>query len=110
MIYNLSNPYDAEKFMRRVKTLTEQEKLVELSVEKEETEENENGDRTSSQNKYLHLIISYFASQYGCSVDEAKIDFYKRTCNKELFERWRKIREAILLHISVHQQIYQRRK
>lgn len=97
MIYNLSNPYDAEKFMRRVKTLTEQEKLVELSVEKEETEENENGDRTSSQNKYLHLIISYFASQYGCSVDEAKIDFYKRTCNKELFERWRKNKRGDLV-------------
>lgn len=35
------------------------------------------------------LIISYFASQYGCGADEAKIDFYKRACNRDLFERER---------------------
>ena len=35
----------------------------------------------------LHLLLGYFASQHGCSLGEAKIDFYKRTCNRDLFER-----------------------
>ena len=40
-----------------------------------------------SQNSYLHLLLGFFGSEYGCSLDEAKIDFYKRTCNRDLFER-----------------------
>ena len=35
----------------------------------------------------MHLLLGYFGSEYGCSLDEAKIDFYKRTCNRDLFER-----------------------
>ena len=44
-------------------------------------------NRTLAQNSYLHLLLGYFGSEYGCSLDEAKIDFYKRTCNHDLFER-----------------------
>ncbi len=44
-------------------------------------------NRTLAQNSYLHLLLGYFGSEYGCSLDEAKIDFYKRTCNRDLFER-----------------------
>lgn len=81
MIYNLGNPYDRDRFKRRANELFKASKIVELK-EKDVV-------RTLKQNSYLHLIISYFASQYGCGADEAKIDFYKRRCNKELFERWR---------------------
>lgn len=81
MIYNLGNPYDRERFKRRANELFKASKIVELK-EKDVV-------RTLKQNSYLHLIISYFASQYGCGADEAKIDFYKRTCNRDLFERER---------------------
>ena len=33
------------------------------------------------------LLLGYFGSEYGCSLEEAKIDFYKRTCNRDLYER-----------------------
>lgn len=82
MIYNLGNPYDRDRFKRRANELFKASKIVELK-EKDVA-------RTLKQNSYLHLIISYFASQYGCGADEAKMDFYKRRCNRELFERWRR--------------------
>ena len=81
MIYNLSNPYDREKLTVWVEKMIEQKEVVE--VRKKSVK------RTIKQNSYLHLIISYFASQYGCGADEAKIDFYKRACNRDLFERER---------------------
>lgn len=81
MIYNLGNPYDRDRFKRRANELFNASKIVELK-EKDVV-------RTLKQNSYLHLIISYFASQYGCGADEAKIDFYKRACNRDLFERER---------------------
>lgn len=44
-------------------------------------------NRTLKQNNYLHLIISYFASEYGISEEEAKQDVFKKECNPDLF--WR---------------------
>jgi len=43
--------------------------------------------RSMAQNRYLYLILSYFASQYGCSVEEAKVDFFKRKWNPDIFIR-----------------------
>ena len=81
MIYNLSNPYDVENLIAWVKKMIERKEIVEAKKK--------DVARTLKQNSYLHLIISYFASQYGCGADEAKIDFYKRTCNRDLFEHER---------------------
>ena len=82
MIYNLSNPHDVERLTAWVKRMIERKEVVETKKK--------DVARTLKQNSYLHLIISYFASQYGCGADEAKIDFYKRRYNRELFERWRR--------------------
>ena len=81
MIYNLSNPHDVERLTAWVKRMIERKEVVEAKKK--------DVARTLKQNSYLHLIISYFASQYGCGADEAKIDFYKRACNRDLFERER---------------------
>lgn len=78
MIYNLANEYDVPQFLEQVKRLLEEKQIVELK--------RKHTGRTLAQNSYLHLIISYFASEYGCTSDEAKVDFFKRTCNKEIFE------------------------
>ena len=86
MIYNLSNPYDVERFKGWVDKMIAERKVVEAKRKDE--------NRTIKQNSYLHLIISYFATQYGCGADEAKIDFYKRRCNRDLFERWRRNRRG----------------
>lgn len=42
--------------------------------------------RTPQQNRYLHLLLGYVAMHYGCTITEAKENFYKRAANKALFE------------------------
>lgn len=79
MVYNLKDPMDVERFNKYVERLLKGGEVVDLK--KKEV------GRTLKQNSYVHLIIGYFASQYGCGFDEAKIDFYKRAANRDLFER-----------------------
>lgn len=79
MIFDLRNEYQIPKFKEYVNKLFADKSVVEI---KKKTP-----NRTLAQNSYLHLLLGYFGSEYGCSLDEAKIDFYKRTCNRDLFER-----------------------
>ena len=62
-IFNLKNEYDIPKFKDYVNKLFRERAVVEV------------------------LLLGYFGSEYGCSLEEVKIDFYKRTCNRDLFER-----------------------
>lgn len=79
MLFNLKSEYDVPKFKAYVNRLYQERAVVEVKKK--------HPGRTLSQNSYLHLLLGYFATEYGCSRDEAKIDFYKRTANRELFER-----------------------
>lgn len=79
MIFDLMNEYQIPKFKEYINKLYEQKAIVEVKKK--------HPNRTLSQNSYLHLLLGYFAAEYGCSLDEVKIDFYKRECNKELFEK-----------------------
>ena len=78
MIVNSRNPYEVEKAVDYLHKLLEKECVFELKEKKP--------IRSNQQNAYLHVILGYFASQYGCSLDEAKGDFYKRAANREIFE------------------------
>lgn len=78
MIFDLNNPYQRNDFKDYINKLYSEKKVVEVKKI--------NPRRTLAQNSYLHVILGYFASQYGCSMDEAKVDFFKRQCNKEIFE------------------------
>ena len=79
MLFNLQNEYDVPKFKAYVNKLFKERAVVEVK--------RKNPARTLAQNSYLHLLLGYFGTQYGCSLDEVKIDIYKRTCNRDLFER-----------------------
>lgn len=79
MIFDLKNEYQIPQFKEYVNKLLAERAVVEVKKK--------HPNRTLSQNSYLHLLLGFFASEYGCSLDEAKIDFYKRECNKELFEK-----------------------
>jgi hypothetical protein len=35
----------------------------------------------------LHLLLGYFGSEYGLSIEEVKLDIFKRECNADLFKR-----------------------
>ncbi|MBA7489033.1 MAG: hypothetical protein HG422_08430 [Prevotella sp.] len=78
-LYDTSNPLDKANFLLRAKKLAESGKIVELTEKKPH--------RTLSQNAYCHLAIAYFASQYGCSLEWAKSQYFKKLVNPELFVR-----------------------
>ena len=77
MFYDTSNPLDKANFELRAKKLAESGKIIELKEKKPV--------RSNNQNRYLHLIIGYFACQYGCGMEEAKVRLYKLTCNPDIF-------------------------
>lgn len=78
MLYDLRNPLDRERFKRRCNALFTKQGIVELS---------EKTQRSTQQNRYLHLLLGYLAMETGNTMDYAKEVFYKRTANKELFVR-----------------------
>ena len=80
-LYNLRNPYDRVKFKAKVNELYTKQEYVEL---KKKTTQ-----RSLAQNSYLHLLLGYFASEFGYTLDEVKLDIFKRHCNKDLFLRER---------------------
>lgn len=79
MIFNLNNPFEHEKFKEYVNKLYVQHAIVEVKKRLP--------NRTLAQNSYLHLILSFFACELGYSLDEVKLDYFKKTCNRDLFER-----------------------
>ncbi|EJW89663.1 hypothetical protein EVA_22263 [gut metagenome] len=81
MLFNPRNEYEVPKLRKYVEELIQAGDPIEIKRKRKK--------RSSSQNSYLHVLIGYFASEYGCSIEEAKVDFYKRTCNKNIFERKR---------------------
>ena len=78
MKYDLSKSIDRERFKRRCNELFEKRSFVELK---------DKSSRTLSQNKYLHLIIGYLASEVGVSHEYAKSEYYKKAANGEIFIR-----------------------
>lgn len=78
-IYNTKYEDEAEQMLTRAKALIKKGALVIMSEK--------HPQRTLKQNSYLRVILAYFASQYGCSVEEAKLDFYERRWNADIFVR-----------------------
>jgi len=76
MKYNLSIRTDQERFKRRCNELYKAGKVVELtSTEK----------RSLNQNKYLHLILTWFAMETGYSMNFVKVEYFKKLCNPDIF-------------------------
>lgn len=79
MIYDLNNEYQREDFKRRVNELYEKKVVVELT--------RKFPTRSNQQNKYLHLILSWWAIHYGCTKEYSKRRFFKWECNREMFAK-----------------------
>lgn len=80
MWYNLKNPLEIDKFRDRVTELRNKGAVVELT---------EKRARSLQANKYLHLMLSKFALEYGYTLDEVKTHFYKVTVNPDIYIRER---------------------
>ncbi len=77
MILNLSKNIDRERFKRRCNDLYIKQAVVVLTEKKQ---------RTLSQNNYLHLLLTWFALETGCTVEDVKREYFKRHCNPDIFE------------------------
>ena len=76
MLYDLSNTLDRERYKRRTAELYEKKAIVEV---KEKT------SRSTSQNRYLHLLLGYLAIETGNTLEYVKEQFYKRAANPGLY-------------------------
>ena len=79
MIYNLSSPLDKANFLLRAKKLVESGVIVDLTEKKPR--------RSLPQNKYLHVILAYFGTQTGNTLEWVKQQYYKKLVNPDLFIR-----------------------
>lgn len=77
MIYNLSNPLDAQNAKTRLEMLIKRGSVVVLTEKK--------AKRSLPQSAYLHLLLGYFASQTGNTLEWVKQQYYKRCCNPDIF-------------------------
>lgn len=81
MILNLNNDVDRQKFRTYCDYLLKRQVYVEVKERKMQ--------RTLAQNRYLHLLLSYFASEFGYDLESVKYDIFKKTVNKDIFMRQR---------------------
>lgn len=93
MLFNLRNPIELQRFRDRCKALADKaEKLQQYNPKGElcvvDLSE-KHPQRSLAQNSYLHTALAYFASEYGVTADEAKVDYFKRLVNPDIFVRSR---------------------
>lgn len=79
MIYDTSNPLDKANFLLRAKKLAESGKAIDLTEKKPK--------RSLPQNKYLHVLLAYFGTQTGNTLEWVKQQYYKKLVNPDLFIR-----------------------
>lgn len=77
MKFNTANGDQAKAAMSYLERLIFKERLVEVKKL--------SGNRSNSQNRYLHLLLGAFGSHFGWTLDESK-EIYKRDVNKDIFE------------------------
>lgn len=79
MLYDLSNPLQLESFKVKSEALKKKGCIVELTEKKPQ--------RSLQANKYLHVILSYFALEIGETMEWVKQKYYKALVNQELYVR-----------------------
>ena len=84
MLYDLHNELHRSAFRARCNALYRKGGVVELT---------DRSRRTPAQNRYLHLILGWFAVEYGETVRYVKEEYFKRLVNPDLFvtrrhDRW----------------------
>jgi hypothetical protein len=78
MKYDLAGPIDVQKFKVRTENVLNKKYFVELKRILPA--------RSNQQNRYLHLLLSYFASEYGEMDSYVKQVMFKQIVNPEIFK------------------------
>jgi len=78
MKYDLNNKIDKIQAETYFKKLIASGNFIELKKI--------NPKKTNPQNSYLHLILSWFAIEYGDTLDYVKLEYYKKEVNRNDFK------------------------
>lgn len=78
MIYNPSNPIDIERALVRIHHFIGLNQIFEIT--RKQT------PKTYSQIKYVHLILGWFAWEYGETLEYVKLEYFKKLVNPEVFK------------------------
>jgi hypothetical protein len=78
MIYNGDNSFDVQKAVEKLKYFIAKKMLFELKAK--------NQKKTIAQNNYFHLIVSYFAYEYGETVEYVKTEIVKKIVCPNVFK------------------------
>ena len=81
MRYDGSNELHAAQARARLEKLIRERKVFDLTEKKPQ--------RSLSQNAYLHVLIAYFACQYGETEEYVKREYFKKLVNPDTFIRER---------------------
>lgn len=79
MTYDGSNPLHVAQARARIDRFAKDGKTFELTEKRPK--------RSLSQNAYLHVLLAYFAAQYGERMEYVKDCIYKAHVNRTLFLR-----------------------
>ena len=82
MIYNLSEEIQRQQAHARLEWLVLKQKRIEIKEIR--------GKRTTPQNAYLHLLLSFFALEVGETLDFIKLEVFKKKVNPDVFRTERK--------------------
>jgi len=77
MIFDTSIPFENQQAAERFLWLQNKGKVIELKEVRPK--------RSISQNSYLHLVLTWFAINYGERMDYVKQVFFKQVVNPEIF-------------------------
>lgn len=79
MIYDLKDPRDYMQALDTIQRAAQSKTRIE--IRKPHTA------RSGIQNNYYHFMLRYFASEYGCTINEASEIYMKRQACPHIFER-----------------------
>lgn len=82
-LFNLHNPYERQQFREYVNRVYDECIKAPLGLVEVKKKHRQ---RSSSQNAYLHVVLGYYASEFGYTIEEVKQDIFKRKLNKDIFE------------------------
>ena len=77
MNYNLKNDFEYQKLQTAIERDRKLEKIVEYKTKSKK--------RSLSINAYLHVLINYFAVEYGETAEYVKEQIYKIAANRFMF-------------------------
>ncbi len=78
MLFNPDKEIDVQRALVKIKQLIAAKKVFELKEKRPK--------RSLNQNNYLHLILSWYALEYGETLEYIKQEVFKKYVNKSIFE------------------------